>query len=76
MNLIGALDTPTCGSYRINGNDVEKLTDDQLADLRNTRDRLRLPDLPAALPLHRARQRRAAARLPRPAPQGAERRRR
>ncbi len=35
MNLIGALDTPSAGSYRINGHDVEKLTDDQLADLRN-----------------------------------------
>ena len=35
MNLIGALDTPTSGSYRINGHDVEKLSDDQLADLRN-----------------------------------------
>ena len=36
MNLIGALDTPSGGSYRINGQDVEKLSDDQLADLRNT----------------------------------------
>jgi putative ABC transport system ATP-binding protein len=36
MNLIGALDTPTGGSYRINGNDVEKMSDDELADLRNT----------------------------------------
>ena len=36
MNLIGALDTPTSGSYRINGNDVETMSDDQLADLRNT----------------------------------------
>ena len=36
MNLIGALDTATGGSYRINGNDVEKMSDDQLADLRNT----------------------------------------
>jgi putative ABC transport system ATP-binding protein len=35
MNLIGALDTPTSGSYRINGHDVEKLSDDALADLRN-----------------------------------------
>ncbi|HET8725836.1 MAG TPA: ABC transporter ATP-binding protein [Anaeromyxobacteraceae bacterium] len=35
MNLIGALDTPTSGSYRINGHDVEHLTDDELADLRN-----------------------------------------
>jgi putative ABC transport system ATP-binding protein len=35
MNLIGALDTPTSGTYRINGRDVERLTDDELADLRN-----------------------------------------
>jgi putative ABC transport system ATP-binding protein len=35
MNLIGALDTATSGSYRINGHDVEHLTDDELADLRN-----------------------------------------
>jgi putative ABC transport system ATP-binding protein len=35
MNLIGALDTPSEGSYRINGQDVEKLSDDELADLRN-----------------------------------------
>jgi putative ABC transport system ATP-binding protein len=35
MNLIGALDTPSGGSYRINGHDVEHLSDDQLADLHN-----------------------------------------
>ena len=35
MNLIGALDTATGGSYRINGHDVEKMSDDELADLRN-----------------------------------------
>jgi putative ABC transport system ATP-binding protein len=35
MNLIGCLDTPTSGVYRLNGADVEGLTDDQLADLRN-----------------------------------------
>ena len=35
MNLIGALDTASSGSYRINGHDVEKMTDDELADLRN-----------------------------------------
>jgi putative ABC transport system ATP-binding protein len=35
MNLVGALDTPTSGSYHINGQDVEKLSDDALADLRN-----------------------------------------
>ena len=35
MNLLGCLDTPTSGSYRLNGADVETLTDDALADLRN-----------------------------------------
>jgi putative ABC transport system ATP-binding protein len=35
MNLLGCLDTATSGTYRLNGADVESLTDDQLADLRN-----------------------------------------
>jgi putative ABC transport system ATP-binding protein len=35
MNLLGCLDTPTSGSYRLNGADVQGLTDDALADLRN-----------------------------------------
>jgi len=35
MNLLGCLDTPTRGTYRLNGSDVEHLTDDALADLRN-----------------------------------------
>ena len=35
MNLIGCLDTPTSGVYRLNGSDVEGLGDDALADLRN-----------------------------------------
>jgi putative ABC transport system ATP-binding protein len=35
MNLIGCLDTPTSGVYRLNGSDVEGLADDDLADLRN-----------------------------------------
>jgi putative ABC transport system ATP-binding protein len=35
MNLIGALDTPSSGRYRINGRDVQGLSDDELADLRN-----------------------------------------
>jgi putative ABC transport system ATP-binding protein len=35
MNLLGCLDTATAGTYRLNGADVETLTDDQLADLRN-----------------------------------------
>jgi len=36
MNLLGCLDTPTSGTYRLNGTDVSSLTDDQLADIRNT----------------------------------------
>ena len=35
MNIIGCLDRPTLGKYELNGNSVEKLTDDALADLRN-----------------------------------------
>jgi len=35
MNLIGCLDTPTSGSYRLNGVEVAEMTDDQLAEIRN-----------------------------------------
>jgi putative ABC transport system ATP-binding protein len=35
MNIIGCLDTPTSGSYFLDGADVGKLTDSQLAELRN-----------------------------------------
>ncbi|MFM9041776.1 MAG: ABC transporter ATP-binding protein [Vulcanococcus sp.] len=35
MNILGCLDRPTSGSYRLNGTAVEQLNDDQLADLRN-----------------------------------------
>ena len=35
MNILGALDTPTKGEYRLNGQEVEKLSDDQLARIRN-----------------------------------------
>ncbi len=35
MNLIGCLDTPTAGSYRLAGIDVSGLSDDQLAAIRN-----------------------------------------
>ena len=37
MNLIGCLDTPTDGRYRLGGEDVAKLDRDQLADVRNRR---------------------------------------
>ena len=35
MNILGCLDRPTGGTYRLNGTEVETLNDDQLADLRN-----------------------------------------
>jgi putative ABC transport system ATP-binding protein len=37
MNLIGCLDTPTDGRYRLGGEDVSKFTRDALADVRNRR---------------------------------------
>ncbi|MDT0678191.1 ABC transporter ATP-binding protein [Autumnicola musiva] len=35
MNLLGCLDTPTSGTYILNGKDVSKMTDDELAEIRN-----------------------------------------
>ncbi len=35
MNLIGCLDTPTSGSYILNGREVARMTDDELAAIRN-----------------------------------------
>jgi putative ABC transport system ATP-binding protein len=35
MNLIGCLDTPTRGSYLLNGQQVRELEDDELARIRN-----------------------------------------
>lgn len=35
MNLLGCLDTPTGGSYWLNGMDVSKLPDNELAEIRN-----------------------------------------
>lgn len=36
MNLLGCLDTPTAGSYVLNGKDVSQMSDDDLAEIRNT----------------------------------------
>nr|WP_294933788.1 ABC transporter ATP-binding protein [uncultured Flavobacterium sp.] len=35
MNILGCLDTPTAGSYILNGKDVSKMIDDELAEIRN-----------------------------------------
>jgi putative ABC transport system ATP-binding protein len=37
MNILGCLDRPTTGGYWLDGREVSKLTDDQLADLRSAR---------------------------------------
>ena len=42
MHILGALDTPSSGSYRLDGRDVSTLSDDELADKLQsafTRDR-------------------------------------
>ena len=35
MNILGCLDTPTSGSYILNGKDVSQMHDDDLAEIRN-----------------------------------------
>ena len=35
MNMLGCLDVPTSGSYYLNGQDVSRMTDDKLSDIRN-----------------------------------------
>jgi putative ABC transport system ATP-binding protein len=37
MNILGCLDVPTDGRYRLDGIDVSKLRDNKLASIRNTR---------------------------------------
>ena len=35
MNIVGCLDTPTDGTYILNGHNVSDLTENQLAEIRN-----------------------------------------
>ena len=35
MNLLGCLDTPTAGTYKLNGKDVSNMSQDELAEIRN-----------------------------------------
>ena len=35
MNVVGCLDAPTSGTYHLDGRDVSRLTDDELAEVRN-----------------------------------------
>ncbi len=35
MNIIGCLDTPSAGTYYLNGSEVSKMSDNELAEIRN-----------------------------------------
>jgi len=35
MNVVGCLDTPSAGTYELNGTDVSDMDDDELAEIRN-----------------------------------------
>ena len=35
MNILGCLDRPTSGQYLLEGDDVARLTDNRLAEIRN-----------------------------------------
>ncbi len=37
MHILGALDTPTSGTYKLDGQDISKLSDDELADVRKNK---------------------------------------
>lgn len=37
MHILGCLDTPTSGTYKLDGHDVSKMDDDELADIRKNK---------------------------------------
>ncbi len=37
MHILGALDTPTSGTYTLDGHDMSRMSDDELADIRKNR---------------------------------------
>ena len=65
MNVIGCLDTPTSGSYRFAGVEVGALSRDQRALLRREYLGFVFQGFHLLGAQHRARERRAAARVPR-----------
>ena len=63
MNLIGCLDTPTAGTYELNGFQVSEMDDNQLAEIRNKEIGFIFQTFNLLPALHRAAQRRTAADL-------------
>ncbi len=57
MNILGCLDTPTAGKYILNGQDVSKMVDDSLAEVRNSEDWIRIPAVQSPAPTDRSRKR-------------------
>jgi putative ABC transport system ATP-binding protein len=45
MNIMGCLDKPSSGSYKLEGIEVATLDDDKLAEIRNKEDRVHISKL-------------------------------
>ena len=63
MNIIGCLDVPTSGSYKINNVEVGKMNKDQLAELRCKNVRVHFSTLQSFDQSERRRKRSAAGHL-------------
>ena len=50
MNILGCLDVPSTGSYRLDGEEVGRLKDDQLASRAESQNRVRLPAIQSSGP--------------------------
>ncbi len=71
MNILGCLDVPTSGRYRLAGRDVSELADDELADVRNLEIGFVFQSFQLLPRATAHRERRAPPHLPRRASQGA-----
>ena len=63
MNIIGCLDQPSAGSYKLAGEDVSRMNDDQLATVRSQRIGFVFQSFNLLPRTERAGERRAAAAL-------------